>query len=75
MNRNRIKLRNLYKRHHGAIKRVAEEVGVSSVSVSDWLKGKNESPRIELAILREAKRLLAEESESRALRKDLAAAL
>jgi len=51
---NRSKLRKLFKRHHGSIKRVADQVGVNSVSVSSWLKGETESPRIELAVLREA---------------------
>jgi hypothetical protein len=74
-NMNRSKLRKLFKRHHGSIKRVANQVGVTSVSVSSWLKGESESPRIELAALREAQRLLAHDSESRAMRKDLAGAL
>jgi hypothetical protein len=52
---------------HGAIKRVAEKAGVHSTAVSGFLKGKNQSLRIEFAVLqvigeirRERERLMNE---------------
>jgi hypothetical protein len=71
---NRSKLRRLFKRYHGSIKRVADELAppVSSESVSRWLKGQTHSVRIETAVLHEAEKLLAEEAKIEAARAKVA---
>jgi len=55
----RVQIRKLFNRHHGSIKRVADEIGISTESVSKWLRGETtKSQRIEIAALREAQKLL-----------------
>jgi transcriptional regulator with XRE-family HTH domain len=67
----RHKLRKLFKRHHGSIKRVAGQLGVSCEAVSRWLQGKNDSVRVEAAVLREAEKLFLEDAEIETVRAKL----
>jgi hypothetical protein len=67
----RSKLRKLFKRHHGSIKRVAHGLGLTSECVSRWLKGANDSVRIEAAVLCEAEKLLLEDARIETVRAKL----
>jgi transcriptional regulator with XRE-family HTH domain len=68
----RAHIRRLFKRHRGSMKRVAGEIGFSAVSVSKWLMDqRRNSERIEIAVLKEAQKLLAIEAETAAARKSI----
>jgi hypothetical protein len=54
------------------MKRVAREIGFSAVSVSKWLLDqRRNSERIEIAVLKEAQKLLAIEAETTAARESI----
>lgn len=59
-------VRKLLLRHRGSITEIASELGVSKTSVSDVLRGRKTSARIEAAASEKAVTLMQEEQSSAA---------
>jgi len=58
----RAQARAIFRKHRGSITRLADEIDVSKVSVSQWLRGRLDSRRIGEAVLERAIELSTEES-------------
>jgi len=59
----RVEIREVLKRHNGSISRIAEQLGITSVTVSMWARGKMTSKRIHKAAEAKARELLKLEQE------------
>lgn len=57
----RVQIRQVLDRHLGSKKAIAEELGLTSASISRWLKGQSVSRRVAAACLARAERLLEQE--------------
>ena len=57
----RVQVREVLRRHRGAIKEVADELGIKHPTVHQWLKGKTTSARVAEAATRKALHLLEKE--------------
>jgi DNA-binding transcriptional regulator YdaS (Cro superfamily) len=57
----RPEIRSIFRRSRGAQAAIARELGVSAVSITQWLKGRVDSKRIAEAMQAKALALLAEE--------------
>lgn len=64
----RVEVRRIFARHYGASLRLSREIGVSPMSVSQWLRGKFKSRRIEAAATERALELLSTEAASESRR-------
>lgn len=54
----RTEIRKVFRRHKGAVARLAEQLGVTHSAVSIWLSGRSKSARIAAAAERRALELL-----------------
>lgn len=57
----RPQVREILKRHRGSISQIADELGITTTSVSMWLRGRGVSRRIEAASQVKALQLLKSE--------------
>lgn len=57
----RTEVREILKRHPGSISTIADELGVTTTTVSMWLRGKTTSARIETACHKRAHEFLQQE--------------
>jgi DNA-binding transcriptional regulator YdaS (Cro superfamily) len=57
----RWQLRRVFQRHHGEATKLAREINVCRTTVSQWLRGRLDSAKVEDAVRRRAAELIAAE--------------
>lgn len=62
----RVQVREVLRRHRGSILEIAADLGITHVTISQWLKGKTTSRRVAEAATKKALDLLASEKKQAA---------
>jgi predicted transcriptional regulator len=55
----------VFLKHRGSITRVADKLGITAEAISTFLRGRNNSRRVESAVIWEAHKLLADEAKAK----------